>query len=113
MTPPTETELDTFYRSLGRRIRIAREALTMTQEQLARHLDLTRTSVANLEAGRQRISAYSLAVAARSLGVAVADLCPSLETQPVPELSGADPEHVALLRQLLATTNTEERDGST
>ena len=56
-----------FLEDLGRRIRTAREAAGVTQEELARHLGLnSRSSVSNIEKGRidltlsnmQRIADY-------------------------------------------------------
>lgn len=45
----------------------------MTQEQLARRLtpQVTRASIANLEAGKQRVLAHTLVQLARVLGVTV------------------------------------------
>jgi transcriptional regulator with XRE-family HTH domain len=48
----------------------------ITQQQLAVAIGATRATVANLEAGRQRMSAYALVLAAGALEVSVADLLP-------------------------------------
>jgi uncharacterized protein len=53
---------------LGRRVAAARERAGVTQEELARHLDLDRTAVAKIEAGRRRVSALELAGVADALG---------------------------------------------
>lgn len=44
-----------FYEVLGKSIRSRREALKMTQGDLGDRLGLSRTSVTNIECGRQRL----------------------------------------------------------
>lgn len=46
---------DRFYEELGAAIRTRREALGMTQAELGSRIELSRTSVTNLECGRQRL----------------------------------------------------------
>lgn len=65
-----------FYRGVGRRVRMARTGANLTQDELAEAVDLTRSSIANLEAGRQRIPLHMFAVIAERLGVQAADLLP-------------------------------------
>jgi Zn-dependent peptidase ImmA (M78 family)/transcriptional regulator with XRE-family HTH domain len=45
---------------LGRRLRIAREACRMTQEEVARHLDLSRSSVVQMELGNRAVTGLEL-----------------------------------------------------
>lgn len=62
MTKPVEP----VYQAIGARIRMIREAVGIDQATLAKRVRLTRTSLTNIEAGRQRISlhrAQDLAVA--------------------------------------------------
>src|SRR5262245_57780646 len=47
-------------RELGRRLRAAREACRMTQEEVAHHLGLSRSSVAQMELGNRAISGLEL-----------------------------------------------------
>jgi transcriptional regulator with XRE-family HTH domain len=100
----TDDGIRHFYAELGHRIRAARIAHGLTQGALADRLDLTRTSIANLEAGRQRISAHTLAVAAAVLDVPLAELLPAVRPsrQPRGLRPDAPPQHVDLLRRLLA-----------
>lgn len=44
-----------FYLSLGRAIKARREALNLTQSALAAQMGLSRTSITNIERGRQRL----------------------------------------------------------
>lgn len=77
---------DSFYVELGKRIRDARKQRGFTQEKLARALQLTRTSVTNIEGGKQPLLAHQLVLCARTLGVTVdALLCPP-ETPSEPRL---------------------------
>lgn len=46
---------DTFYEELGTAIRLRREGLKMTQLDLSERMGLSRTSVTNIERGRQRL----------------------------------------------------------
>ena len=55
-----------IYREIGRRIRRFRKAAGQTQDQLADRIDLSRASIANIEAGRQHFLihyVYSIAAA--------------------------------------------------
>ena len=53
----------------GSRLRQCRETSGLTQAQLANHLGLTRSSIANIEADRQRPLVDDAARAAQVLGV--------------------------------------------
>lgn len=46
---------DEFYEGLGAAIKARRDALRMTQSELAQRLGLSRTSITNIERGRQRL----------------------------------------------------------
>jgi transcriptional regulator with XRE-family HTH domain len=48
-----------FYRTLGSRIRQLRR-MNLSQEQLAKASQLSRTSIVNIEAGRQKLLVYNL-----------------------------------------------------
>jgi len=61
-------EID-VYRFLGRNIRHHRKRCSMTQEELGRLVPLTRTSIVNIEAGRQRIQAHTIVFISEALGV--------------------------------------------
>jgi transcriptional regulator with XRE-family HTH domain len=65
-----------FYAEVGRRVRIAREAAGLTQDALADQVDLSRTSVTNIENGRQKIALHTLCKVASVVGVEPASLLP-------------------------------------
>lgn len=61
---------------IGQRIRRVRERRRLSQGQLAKRLGLSRTSVVNLEQGRQRVPLDRIYDAARYMGVPVTRLLP-------------------------------------
>ncbi len=65
-----------FYAEVGRLIRRAREASGLTQEELASQVSLTRTSVTNIEKGRQKLLLHTIIDIAAALRVAPAELLP-------------------------------------
>src|SRR5688500_17669689 len=76
-----------FYAEVGRRVRQAREERGLTQEALGSLVSLTRTSVTNIEKGRQKILTHTLV-----------DLAVALQTSPtklLPE-QGSAPEYNAI-----------------
>ncbi|NAS22160.1 helix-turn-helix domain-containing protein [Herbidospora sp. NEAU-GS84] len=68
--------IDDFYRLVGLRIRGARLNAGLSQAELAEHLGLTRSSVANLETGRQRIALHLCVLIAKALSTEVIALLP-------------------------------------
>ena len=52
--------METVYINIGTRMRHLREMRGWTQADLAQKLGLTRTSVVNIEAGRQRVMLHIL-----------------------------------------------------
>ncbi len=65
-----------FYRQLGELIKDRRKERRLTQEQLAELWKLNRTTVVNIEKGRQRISVLQLVELADYLGCSSSDLLP-------------------------------------
>ena len=66
-----------FYSAFGRLLSESRRKKHVSQEMLADELDLSRTSITNIEKGRQPVQLYSLYLIARLLGIDVKDLLPS------------------------------------
>lgn len=81
-------EYQTFYQELGQRIREAREKSHLTQEALAVKLSLTRTSITNIEKGRQQLLVHTLVQIAKALQVEPESLLlePSLATNEIEDL---------------------------
>jgi len=62
---------------VGRRIRATRKAAKLTQEELAERVNLTRTSVTNIEKGRQKLLLHTLVDLAVAMKVPVIQLMPA------------------------------------
>lgn len=72
---------DRFYERLGERIRERRRTNGTTQEELANVLKLNRTTIVNIEKGRQRLAVHQLVRIADHLGCRAADLIPTDEEE--------------------------------
>ena len=67
-----------LYVQIGRRIKSIRKSAGVTQEDLARDLDITRTSLTNMEAGRQRMQVLMIYAIAARLECDVNELLPPM-----------------------------------
>ncbi len=65
-----------LYNLIGERIRQQRVQVDMTQAQLADAVGVLRTSIANIEAGRQKPPLHLLYKLCMELGVEVVDILP-------------------------------------
>lgn len=65
---------DDFYLILGKQIRAVRKAFGMAQADVASAVGISRSSLANIEAGRQGVYAHQLVRMAAVLNVRVGDL---------------------------------------
>ena len=70
-----------FYVAIGNKIRMARKQKNIDQETFAKFIQLSRTSVINIEKGRQRPSIYQIWLMAYHLQVPITDLIPPLDLQ--------------------------------
>lgn len=74
-----------LYKEIGKRIRLARERLGLTQAELGIAVDLSRTSITNIESGRQSLLVHSLVAIS-----GVLDIRPSLLIPDEPSIVEAD-----------------------
>lgn len=83
----------TFYSEFGRRLAARRKGIDATQAEIGHLLGTSRASVANMEAGRQRLYVHQLYDLARALRLE--DLSQLLPTQvpSSPEDTPLDPRH--------------------
>lgn len=65
-----------LYIEIGKRIRAARTSAEMTQDELAEAVGMSRTSIVNIEHGRQRLLIHSLVHIANATGVPPQQLIP-------------------------------------
>jgi transcriptional regulator with XRE-family HTH domain len=76
---------DPLYRLFGSRVRALREEKNVTQEELAKRVDLSRTSITNIEKGRQRVMLHQMVDIAVALDAEPQTLIPSPEAARVAE----------------------------
>ena len=67
-----------FYAELGSRIAQARRSRNLTQEELGELVQLTRTSITNIEKGRQKVLAHTVATLAAALSLDISALMPAV-----------------------------------
>jgi transcriptional regulator with XRE-family HTH domain len=79
------TDTSDFYKAVGGLVRKARDKAGLTQDALASRIGLTRTSVTNIEKGRQKVLLHTLCDLASALGIPPAALLPESQesTEPV------------------------------
>jgi DNA-binding XRE family transcriptional regulator len=77
--PETAVPKTGFYRKLAERVRARREALGLTQAELAEKADVSRSSIANLETGRQAILVHQFVGLAKALELPWTELMPEID----------------------------------
>jgi DNA-binding XRE family transcriptional regulator len=76
-----------LYQKLGQQIRRKREVVNLTQMQLAERVDVLRTSITNIEAGRQKAPLHLIYELCAVLQVDIKDILPPLSELIEPENS--------------------------
>ena len=76
---PSAREPEAIYRVFGRKLRELRDKKGIPQEELATLSGLTRSSIANIENGKQRVMLHHLVRFAEALRVDVGSLVPALK----------------------------------
>src|SRR6185295_17018522 len=103
-----------FYSTLGQRLREARRTARVTQDQLAKAVGLSRTSITNIEKGRQPIYAHVLVKVAVALGKAPSDLLsmpePTNQIDAVPRLRRLGTQQRAWVKRVIGTP-ASKREG--
>lgn len=84
----------------------------MTQEDLGTAVSLTRTSITNIERGRQKLLLHTLASIADVLRIAPADLLPENDATPESDLDRALQDRPEPEREWIRTALTSARQGS-
>jgi transcriptional regulator with XRE-family HTH domain len=70
-----------FYETLGARLRARREEIHLRQAELAESVGLSRTSITNIELGRQRLFLDQFAEICRNLKVVPSEMIPQHQDQ--------------------------------
>ena len=71
----TIEEID-FYSKIGQKIKQIRKEKELSQEQLSNKIGLSRTSITNIELGKQAILGYTLFKITKALDVDIIELLP-------------------------------------
>ncbi len=69
--------MEPIYAEFGKLLRLARKRAELTQEALAKRVELSRTSVTNIERGNQPVALHTFVSLAKAVGVPAADLLPA------------------------------------
>lgn len=80
-----DQSIDAFYIYVGEKVRFHRKKARMDQETLSRHVNLSRTTIINIEKGRQRLSLEHAWLIAKVFGISFDDILPPVETKSVEE----------------------------
>jgi len=100
-TVPLMTDFGDLYRELGKKLRQARETQGLSQEKLAGQLGISRASVVNIEAGRQRAPLHLLWRLSEALGTELCLLIPRLEEMlPSAEQVELGPDMIRQIREI-------------
>lgn len=81
------TDLDALYRRFGELVRQHRTNAGLTQEEVGSRVDLSRTSITNIEKGRQKVLLHQLFSLAAAFETSPASLLPeALQTHRAAEI---------------------------
>ena len=108
---PSARDPEAIYRFFGRRLRELRERKHVPQEELAALSGLTRSSIANIESGRQRVLLHQLLRFAEALNVEIDALVPhvpDLTKDFKTETRDSKNEYLHRLRIISARANAEK-----
>ncbi len=111
-------QIDSFYLELGEKLKKARlRNDKLSQSSLGKMIGLSRTSIVNIESGRQRITLHTLYHLSQILKVNLADLIPTrlLDSTPLPKkvklkLSAEEALSVAPIFRLFEKDHNDEQD---
>jgi transcriptional regulator with XRE-family HTH domain len=71
--------VDRLYKQFGQQLRQARSDAKLTQDEVAERVGLKRTSITNIECGRQHIALHQLFLLASAVGTAPEALLPDAQ----------------------------------
>jgi len=103
---------ESLYRAIGTLVRGERLKLGITQDELARRVGLTRTSINNIEHGRQKIQVHTLYTLAHMLFVPVHALLPREGRQELEVIEiSLDQTYLPAEREWIKRVITSEGEG--
>jgi DNA-binding XRE family transcriptional regulator len=97
-----------FYNEFGKKLAEVRRTANVTQEALAKSVGMSRTSIVNIEKGRQPVHLHLVAKIATSLGTSVSVLIPdvTLLASPtlVPDLKKVSEQNRPFVERIMSAT---------
>jgi transcriptional regulator with XRE-family HTH domain len=99
MTLCYKNRVERLYKEFGRRLRDLRKAAGLSQLALAERVGLSRTSITNIELGRQHIPLHVLYPLASALGAPPAQLLPDKDFS-IPEKTGVVVDLLSIRQEL-------------
>jgi transcriptional regulator with XRE-family HTH domain len=88
-------QLDAIYAEFGRLVQGHRRRIGLTQGALSQRVGLSRTSITNIERGRQKVLLHQVLLIAESMGISADALLPATRvSEPPPELEGKLPKEL-------------------
>ena len=97
-----------FYKELGRRIYASRRAKGVSQEQIGLAAGLSRTSITNIEKGRQPVDVQALCRIARALQSEVYEFIPDLPVVPADLPAELKPQQREWVSRVLAIAHADD-----
>ena len=109
--------VDWLYREFGRRLRTARRAVGLTQADVAVRVGLSRTSLTNIERGRQHVLLHMLFDLASAVGKSPSELFPEKKTRPetdklLQQMGLKEAEEDWVKQHILSVTTEENNEES-
>jgi transcriptional regulator with XRE-family HTH domain len=103
-------DTENFYTEVGIRIRQAREEAGFSQQKLGTLVKLSRTSITNIELGRQKFLLHTLLDIALALKVRPIRLLPEMDTSLEKEINKLPQEEQSWVRSVVEALDKEEKE---
>ncbi len=97
-----------FYQQMGQRIALFRKAQELTQQQLAKILNISQQTLAHYEVGRLRVAVAMLPLLANTLSVSVEELIEE-QTAAAPSKRGPIPKLQKQIEQVSLLPRTKQK----
>ena len=102
-----------FYQRFGRHLRQARKAAGLSQADLAVAIKLTRTSISNIEKGRQKVLLHTFVELLHVLNVQSGELLPAAQSAPLlPDLNSLARDERDFVERVLGQLEKEKHGSS-
>jgi transcriptional regulator with XRE-family HTH domain len=109
------SQRELFYRDLGKRIQAKRLEKNFSQQAVASAVGLSRTSLTNIEKGRQNVLLHTFVDIAAELGAEPKELLPGkprASDDVQKKLDGVAPEFRDFVTQTIGQTDTHEQNNN-